>query len=134
MILNSEQAKLKKKTFKHTCTIKFENKTLELNRLPRIFSLPEVVFQPPDKLKKNNNNRSGTYELGKRSRNKISNYNSINSIYDDEDGSFCLNTDQCDCADSSFCDLFHKHIIIGDLRIIKKQQQINKTCNKGSKL
>ena len=35
---------------------------------------------------------------------------------------FCLNTDYCDCADSSFYDPDHKHIITGDLQIIKNNK------------
>ena len=52
---------------------------------------------------------------------KILNYNeAVNSIYGGED--FCLNTDQCDCADPSFCDPHHKYIITEDLRKIKNNQ------------
>ena len=45
----------------------------------------------------------------------------VNSIYGNEDVSFCLNTDQWDYADSSFCDPRHKHIITEDIRIIKNK-------------
>ena len=59
-------------------------------------------------------------QLGKTIRNNILNYKeTVNSIYGKEDVSFCLNTDQCDFADSSFCDSHHKHIISGDTQIIK---------------
>ena len=45
------------------------------------------------------------------SRNKIVNYKEVaNSNYVDEDVSFSLNTAQCNCADSSFCDPHHKHM------------------------
>ena len=37
-----------------------------------------------------------------------------------EDTTFCLNVDQCDCADSSFCD--PQHIFRGDLQIIKNKK------------
>lgn len=56
----------------------------------------------------------------------------VNSIYGDENVSFNLNTDQCDCGDSSSRNPHHKHIITGNLPIIKKQ--IRKTSDKGSKL
>ena len=48
----------------------------------------------------------------------------VNSIYGDEYVSLCLNTDQCDCtgSGSSFCNLHHKHIITGDLEIIKNNK------------
>ena len=56
-------------------------------------------------------------------RNKILNYKkAVNSIFGGEDVSLCINTDQCDCADSSFCDPYHKHIIRGDLQIIKNNK------------
>ena len=56
-------------------------------------------------------------------RNKILNYKeAVNSIYVDEEVFFCLNTDQCDCADSSVWDPHHKHIITGDLLIIKNNK------------
>ena len=52
--------------------------------------------------------------------NKIFNYKeAVTSIYLDEDVSFFLNTDKRECGDYFFCDLHHKHIILGDLRIIK---------------
>ena len=58
-------------------------------------------------------------------RNKMLNYKeAVNSIYAEQDVSFCLNTDQCDCTDSSFCNLHHKHIITGDLRMIKKRSKL----------
>ena len=41
-----------KKILKYTCTVKFDNKVLELIQLPRIFNLSENVFQLPDKIKK----------------------------------------------------------------------------------
>ena len=53
-------------------------------------------------------------------RNKILNYKeAANSIYGDEDVSFCFNTVQCDCADSFFCGPNQKHIHTEDLRIIE---------------
>ena len=40
----------------------------------------------------------------------------------DKDVSFCLITDQCGCADSSFWGSHHKYIIAGNLRIIKNSK------------
>ena len=40
-----QKKKRKEKKTKHTCTIKFDNKALELIQLPQISNLPEVVFQ-----------------------------------------------------------------------------------------
>lgn len=39
--------------------------------MPRIFNLLKVVIQLPDQLKANDNSCTVTYELGKKSRNKI---------------------------------------------------------------
>ena len=50
------------------------------------------------------------YQLTKKVKNKIVNYKDVaNSIYVDKDLSFSLNTDQCDCPGSSFCDPHQKH-------------------------
>ena len=56
-------------------------------------------------------------------RNKILSYKeAVSSIYGDKDVSFCLNTDQRGCADSSFWGPHHKYIIAGNLRIIKNSK------------
>ena len=116
---------------KCTCRAKFDNKALELIPLPRIFNL-EVVFQLLDKSKNDDSNPVVTYQLGKTIRNKIFNYKeTVNSIYVDEDVSFCLNTDHCDRADSSLRDPHHhKHIITVDLQIIKNNK-LRKFITKG---
>ena len=57
----------------------------------------------------------------------------VNSIYEDEDLTFCLNTDHCDCFDAPFCYPHHKHIIARDLQIIKNNK-LGKFLKKGSKL
>ena len=61
-----QQSKIKKKRSKYTCTVKFDNKVLELMRFPRIFNFAEVFFQLPDKLKNNDNNSTVAYKLVKR--------------------------------------------------------------------
>ena len=100
-----------------------DNKELELIPLSHNFNLPEVVFRLPNKLKNNDNNLTITYQLGKTIRNKMLNYKeAVNSIYLDDDVSFCLITDQNDCAKSSLCDPQHKHIITGNLQISKNNK------------
>ena len=87
-----------------------------------MFILLEAVFQLPDKFKNNEINPTVTYQIGKTVRNKTLNYKeAVNSIYGNEDVPFCLNTDKCDCAGSSFC-AYNKHLITGDLRIIKNNK------------
>ena len=54
-----------------------------------------------------------TIVLAKTVRNKIVKDKEVaNSIYVDGDVSFSLNTNQCNCADSSFFDPHHKHMAI----------------------
>ena len=123
MIVNSINKAKEKKIPKQTCTVKFGNKAIELMRLPQIFNLPEVVFRLADKLKNNDNNLTVTYQLGRTITMKILNYKKVlNSIYVDEDVCFCFNTVRCDCVDSSFCGLYHKHTLTGDLLIIKNNK------------
>ena len=91
-----------------------------------------VVFQLSHESKNNGNNSALTYQLSKTIRNKIVNYKeAVNCLHVDEDVSFSLYTDQCDCADSCLCGPHHKHIIAGDFRIIKKYYE---TSRKRSKL
>ena len=62
----------------------------------------------------------------------LNNKEAVNSIYLDEDVSFCVYTDQYDCVNSSFCDPHHKYIITGDLRITKNNK-VKKLLAKGTK-
>ena len=83
-----------------------------------MFNFHQIVFQRTDKLKNNDHSSIVTYQLGKTIRNKILNDKEIVSfICVDEDVSFCLNTDQCGCADPH-----HDHIITGGLLIIKNNK------------
>ena len=83
-----------------------------------MFNFPKIAFQRTDKLKNNDHNSIVTYQLGKTIRNKILNDKEIVSfICVDEDVSFCLNTDQCGCADPH-----HNHIITGGLLTIKNNK------------
>ena len=56
----------------------------------------------------------------------------VDSIYCDENVSFCFNTDQCDCANSFFCNLHHKYLCTRQLRIIKNYK-LRKHITKGPK-
>ena len=74
---------------------------------------------------------TATYQLGKTIRNKILNdEEAVNYIYGNEDVSFCLDADQCDCADFSFCDCHHKHIVTVNSQIIKNNN-LRKLLAKG---
>lgn len=48
----------------------------------------------------------------------------VSSIYIDEEIAFSVNTDQSDYTSSTFCDLHHKNVFTGNLRIIKNNKLI----------
>ena len=116
---------------KHICTVTFDNKGVEAIRLPKLLNDPEVTSKLPADMQNKENNPVVTYRLGGTIRNKILNYkDTVNSIYADEEVSFSLNTDTCDCEQSSFCNPDHKHIITGDLRIVENNK-LRKLLTKG---
>ena len=72
-----------------------------------------------------------TYKLSNTVRSKILNYKAtVESIVIDEEVSFTTETDDCQCADSSFVDQHHQHIITGDLRLIENAK-LRKLLTKG---
>ena len=116
---------------KHICTVNFDNKSIEAISLSQILNHPDIVMALPCDLRDKDSIPVVTYKLGGTIRNKILNYKeTVNSISVDEEVSFCLNTDTCDCAESEFCDPHHKHIITGDLRLIKNSK-LRKLMTKG---
>ena len=113
----------KKPTPKYLCTVNFCNKAVECIRLSSIFNLPEVIQLLPSELQTKENIPVVTFKLGNTVRNKILNYKeTVNSIFADEEVSFSLDTDPCECANSSFKDPHHQRIISGDLRIIENSK------------
>ena len=116
---------------KHICTVNFDNKGVETIKLPKILNDPEVVSKLPGDMQDKENIPVVTYRLGGTIRNKILNYkDAVNSIYTDEEISFPLNTDPCECEQSAFCNSDHKHIITGDLRIVENSK-LRKLLTKG---
>ena len=64
-------------------------------------------------------------------RNNILNYkDTVNLMYVEDESSFILSTDPCECEHSSFNDPDHKHIIAGDLRIVGNSK-LQKLLTKG---
>ena len=109
----------------------FRNKGLEHIRLASIFNLPECVNLLPEKLKCKDNNPVVVYKLGSTIRNKILNYKeTVEEIFIEDEVSFTTNTGECQCSQSRFCDLNHKHIITGDLRIVENVK-LRKLLTKG---
>ena len=122
----------KKTSPKNVCVINFQNKPIEHIKLSKILNEPDVISQLPMELQ-NKENRPPiiTYKLSSTIRNKIFNYkDTVNSIYFDDEISFALNTDPCQCSKSPFIDSHHKHVITGDLRIVENAK-LRKLLTKG---
>ena len=67
--------------------------------------------------------QSLSYKLGNTIRNKILNYKkTVESVFVDDEISFALDSEPCDCENSQFCDPHHKHVITGDLRIVENSK------------
>ena len=129
--LYKSKPKIDKKIPKYRCSVKFDNKIVELVRLSKIIRHPDVVASLPLDLQVKDNIPVVTYTLCEPIRNKILNYQeTVDSIYVDDEVSFSLNTQSCDCQNSNFCDPHHKHIITGDLRIIENAK-LRKLLTKG---
>ena len=52
-----------KKTHKHICIVKFDNKALEAIQLPKIFNYPDIIKTLLHKLQKKNSIPTVTYKL-----------------------------------------------------------------------
>ena len=92
-----------KKTHKHICIVKFDNKALEAIQLPKIFNYPDIIKTLLHKLQKKDSIPTVTYKLRNTTRSNILNYKDVvNSIYVDEEVSFSLNNDLCYCQNQNF--------------------------------
>ena len=121
----------KKTSPKNICVINFQNKAIEHIKLSKILNEPDVISQLPMELQNKENRPIITYKLSSTIRNKIFNYkDTVNSIYFDDEISFALNTDPCQCSKSPFIDSHHKHVITGDLRIVENAK-LRKLLTKG---
>ena len=113
----------KKPAPKHVCTVKFDNKSIEAIRLSKILNHPDIFSTITLKLQNKEDIPVVTYKLGSTVRNKILNYKyTVTSIFLEEDGPFTMNSSSYDCKNCEFCDRDHKHIITGDLKIVKNGQ------------
>ena len=127
----NDNVKNEKQTPKNVCVVNFNNKAMESIRLQKIFKDPNIIKLLPNTFQKEENIPTITYKLGKTIRNDILNYKeAVNSIYTDDEASYSINTDQCDCETSIFCDPDHKHVITGDLRLVKNNK-LRKLMTKG---
>ena len=70
-----------KKTHKHIWFVKFDNKTLEVIRLPKIFDHSDVIKTLTYNLQKKDSMTTVTYKVGNTIRKNILNYkDAVNSI------------------------------------------------------
>ena len=99
--------------------------------MPSILNCPEISSLLPNELQIEENRPVVTHSLSKTIRNTILNYKeTINDIVIDDDVSFTINSEPCDCSSSVYCDPDHKHILTGDLRIVKNSK-LRKLLTKG---
>ena len=78
-----------------------------------------IIAQLPRELQNKENRPVITYRLTNTIRSKILNYiYTVNPIYVEDEISFTLNTDPCECEHSLLIDPHHKRIITVDLRIV----------------
>ena len=118
-----ESKKKSKLRPKHICNIFFHNKAIEIIHLPSILKEPAIFSLLPSKIQTEENRPVVTFQLGNTIRNKILNYKeTVESIFIDDEVSFSLNSEPCDCCNSPFSDKFHKHVITGDLRIVENEK------------
>ena len=121
--LYKHESKSKRKAPENVCILNFSNKGTELLRLPSIINDKDIITLLPSDLQNKESNPVITFCLENTIRNKVVNYkDTVNSIIVDEEVSFSLDTDSCDCSQSPYVDKDHKHIITGDLRIVENQK------------
>ena len=112
--------KVKKPISKFKIHIKFVNKGLDFIKIRRIIKCDEVTSLLPSCISDNDKIPSVLHKLEPTIRNKIFNYRqTIDEINFSDATLLDTNVDDCDCKDSPFVDHHHKHIVTGDLRIIK---------------
>ena len=99
------------------CIIFFENKGVEFINIARILRDPDIKSLPSSSVKFPI--PMITYKLTPPASTKFFNFNKfVNNLDLDL---FLTNPDSlpCKCNNSPFADRYHKHIVTGDLRIIK---------------
>ena len=117
----------------NVCTVHFVNKGIDDLHLSKIFKHHSVLEHLPENLRVSENIPVVTFKLDPPIRNKIFNYKAtVSSLDIHRHGSTYVvnNLPDCHCAESAFCDPHHKHIVTGDLRIIKNNK-LRKLLGKG---
>ena len=130
-ILKPPPVNKKKAPPKNVCKVFFDNKAVEQINLPRIFN-DALVKQALPNLPSVFDTPTVVYTLQNSIGTKIFNYNKfVNNL----DLDSFLNDDSilpCECEGSPFIDKDHKHIITGNLKIIKNNK-LRKLFCKGPK-
>ena len=124
-------SKSKKKPPQNPCSIFFENKGVEFINIAHILCDPDIVKSLPSSSVKFPMPMV-TYKLTPPISTKFFNFNKfVNNLDLDL---FLTNPDSlpCKCNNSPFVDKYHKHIVTGDLRIIKNNA-LRKLFIKGPK-
>ena len=113
------EKKDKRKAPKNLCMLTFVNKGLEHLNLSKILRSPDVVRHLPESLKDEEERPMFSYRLRAPIRNKILNYKeTVTSIDHNKD----IEEYPCDCAQSTFCNPDHGHIITGNLNIVENSK------------
>ena len=129
--LYKPQVKVEKKPPENVLSIYFHNKGLEDIRLPRILHNPKVKELLPENLRCKEKIPVVVFKLSPTIRHKILNYKEVvNSINISRSDISSVENMSCECAESEFCDPHHRHIITGDLSIIKNNK-LRKLFSKG---
>lgn len=113
------EKKDKRKAPKNLCMLTFVNKGLEHLNLSKILRSPDVVRHLPESLQDEDERPMVSYQLRAPIRNKILNYKeTVDSIDFNKD----IEEYPCDCAQSTFCNPDHGHIITGNLNIVENSK------------
>ena len=108
------------KRFKYRIPIFFDNKGLDLIKLSSIINDPDVLGAFTE-TGNENEIPSVVYKLNQPIRSKLLNYKeTVNEINASDSETLGTGIQNCNCADSTFCDPNHGHIITGNLQIIQK--------------
>ena len=100
--------------------IRFINKGLDFIKIRKILKSDDVTSLLPTCITDDEKVPSVLHKLEPTIRNKIFNYRqTVNDIDHSDKRTFGTGIEDCECNNSPFMDSHHKHILTGDLRIVK---------------
>ena len=130
-IMKDKPVKKKKVAPDNPCHILFDNKAIDIINLARILKSSKVTQTIPSCVK-NFQKPTIIFNLKEPVGSKIFNFNKFSSSFDVKSFVKDPNTLPCSCANSSFKDPHHKHIVTGDLRIVENEK-LRKLLSRGPK-